>query len=114
MVVNSLDYSNDFSIILIFLLECGCFSVLCWFMLYSKMNQANVYIYLLFLVFPSHLDHHRALSRVPHAIQVPPYLYCPINYDRNFMSHLEYLAKIFDKRRKYLNYYYIKFNEINA
>ena len=30
------------------------------------------------------------------------------------MSHLEYLAKIFDKRRKYLNYYYIKFNEINA
>lgn len=49
MVVNSLDSRNDFSILLIFLLECGRVTVSCWFML----NQSNVYIYLLF-VFPSH------------------------------------------------------------
>ena len=44
MVVNSLDSSNDFSILLIFLLECGCFTVLCWFMLYSKVIR-QMYTY---------------------------------------------------------------------
>ena len=33
------------------------------------MNQLYVYIYPLFFGFPSHLGHHRALSRVPRAIQ---------------------------------------------
>ena len=39
--------------------------MLCYFLLYSKVNQLYVYIYPLFLRFPSHLGHHRALSRVP-------------------------------------------------
>ena len=52
-----------------FLLVCSCFTMLCQFLLYSKVNQLYVYIYLLFFVLPSHLDHHRALSRVPCAMQ---------------------------------------------
>ena len=35
------------------------------FLLCSKVNQSYVYIYTLFLRFPSHLGQHRALSRVP-------------------------------------------------
>jgi len=33
--------------------------------LYSKINQLSVYIYPILGGFPSHLSHHRALSRVP-------------------------------------------------
>ena len=43
--------------------------MLCWFLLYSKVNQLCVYIYPLSFQFPSHLGHHRASSRVPYAIQ---------------------------------------------
>ena len=43
--------------------------MLCWFLLYSKVNQLYVYIHPLFFLFPSHLGHHRALSSVPCAIQ---------------------------------------------
>ena len=39
--------------------------MLCWFLLYSKMNQLYVYIYPSFFGFPSHFSHHRALNRVP-------------------------------------------------
>ena len=42
-----------------------CFSMLCLFLLYSKVNQQCVYIYPLFIGFLSHLGHHRALSRIP-------------------------------------------------
>ena len=52
-----------------FLLECSCFTMLCQFLLYSKVNQFYVYIYPVFLRFPSRLGHHRALSRVPRAIE---------------------------------------------
>ena len=52
-----------------FLLEYSCFTMLCQFLLYNKVNQLYVYIYPLFFGFPSHLGHHRALSRVPCAIQ---------------------------------------------
>ena len=45
-------------------LEC-CVS----FLLYSKVNQSYVCIYPLFFEFPSHLGHHRALSRIPCAMQ---------------------------------------------
>ena len=38
--------------------------MLCWFLLYGKVNQLYVYIYFLFLGFLSHLDHHIALSRI--------------------------------------------------
>ena len=43
--------------------------MLCQFLLYIKVNHLYVYIYPLFFRFPSHLGHHRALSRVPCAIQ---------------------------------------------
>ena len=58
-----------FSFKKIFLLEYSCFTMLCQFLLYSKVNQLYVYVYPLFFGFPSHLGHHRALSRVPCAIQ---------------------------------------------
>ena len=51
------------------LLEYSCFTMLCQFLLYSKVNQLYVYIYPPFFGFPSHLGHHRALSRVPCATQ---------------------------------------------
>ena len=43
--------------------------MLCQFLVYSKENQPSVYIYPLLFGFPSHLGHHRALSRVPCTIQ---------------------------------------------
>ena len=52
-----------------FLLEYSCFTTLCQYLLYSKVNQLYVYIHPLFFGFPSHLGHHRALSRVPCATQ---------------------------------------------
>ena len=36
------------------------FTMLCQFLLYSKVNQLYVYIYPLFYAFPSHSGHHRA------------------------------------------------------
>ena len=47
--------------------EYSCFTILCYFLLYSKVNQ--LYIQPLFFVFPSHLHHQRAVSRVPCGIQ---------------------------------------------
>ena len=41
----------------------------CQFLLYGKVNALHVYIYSLAFGFPSHLGHHRALSRVPCALQ---------------------------------------------
>ena len=58
-----------FSLFKKFLLEYSCFTMLCQFLLNSKVNQLYVYIYPLFFGFLSHLGHHRALSRVPCAIQ---------------------------------------------
>ena len=52
-----------------FLLEYICFTILCQFILYSKVNQLYVYICPLFFGFPSHLGHQRALSRVPCVVQ---------------------------------------------
>ena len=43
--------------------------MLCQFLLYSKVSQLYIYLYSLFCGFPSHLGSHRALSRVPCAIQ---------------------------------------------
>ena len=43
--------------------------MVCQFLLYSKVNQLYVYIYPLFVGFPSHLGQHRALNRVPCAIK---------------------------------------------
>ena len=39
------------------------------FMVDSEMNQLSVYTYPFLLGFPFHLHHHRALSRVPCAVQ---------------------------------------------
>ena len=53
----------------LFFLECNCLTMVCMFLLYSKVNQLYVSIYLPFFGFPSHSGHHRALSRVPCAIK---------------------------------------------
>ena len=50
------------------LLEHSCFTMSCQHLLNSKVYQLSVYILLLFRL-PSHLVHHRALSRVPCATQ---------------------------------------------
>ena len=46
-----------------------CIVALMWFLLYRKVKQLYIYIYLLFRGFPSYLGHHRALSRVLCATQ---------------------------------------------
>ena len=52
------------------LLECTCFTMLYYLLLYSKVSQSYVYIIcLLFLRYPFHLGHHRALNTVPYAIE---------------------------------------------
>ena len=56
---------------LFFLLAYSCFTMLCWFLLYNKMNQPYVYIYPLPFGLPPHSGHHRALSGVPCTI---PYI----------------------------------------
>ena len=44
--------------------------MLCYYLPYSKVNQPCItYIYPLFLGFPSYVGHHRALGRVPYAVQ---------------------------------------------
>ena len=48
----------------------SCFTILCQFLLYSKVDQQHTYIYPLFCRFFSHLGHHKALSRVPCAMQL--------------------------------------------
>ena len=62
--------SSVFFFFFFFLLEYSCFTILCQFLLYSKVNQLYIYIYSLFFGFPSYLGHHRALSRVPCAIKL--------------------------------------------
>ena len=52
------------SIYLVFLLDYCWFIMLFQFLLHTKVTQPHEYIYLLLLEFPSHLGHHRALSRV--------------------------------------------------
>ena len=52
----------------LFLVECNCFLLLCYLLLYNKMNQLYIYIYSILLIFPpiphhsTPLGHHRALS----------------------------------------------------
>ena len=46
----------------------SCFTI-CQFLLYSEVNQLYGYMYPFFFRFPSHVGHHRALSRIPSAIQ---------------------------------------------
>ena len=54
------------------------FTMLCLFLLYSRLNQFYVCIHPLFFRFPSHSGHHRALSKVPCAIWwvLISYLFC--------------------------------------
>ena len=49
----------------ILLLEDSCFTLVCQFLLYSKVNQPYVYIYPFFFGFPSLLGHHRAQAEFP-------------------------------------------------
>ena len=64
------------NLFLFFLLAYSCFTMLCQFLYnqllcsqYRKVNQLHVYVQPLFFGFPPDLGHHRALSRVPCAIQ---------------------------------------------
>ena len=50
-------------------MEYDWFTMLCYFLLYSKMNPFYICIYPFFFRFPSHLGHHRALSKVPWVTQ---------------------------------------------
>ena len=43
--------------------------MLCYFLLYSKVNQPYMYLYPLCFGFPPHLGHHSAPSRVPSTVQ---------------------------------------------
>ena len=43
--------------------------MLCYFGLYNEVDQLHVYVYRLFLGFPSRLGHHRTRNRVPCAVQ---------------------------------------------
>ena len=52
-----------------FLLGYSCFTMLRQLLLHREVNQPYVYTYHLPFGFPSHPGHHRALSRVPCAIQ---------------------------------------------
>ena len=72
-LLSSTDHSARISpqvIFFFFLIKMGgveysCFTMLCECPLYSKGNQLYVHIHPLFSGFPSHLGHHRALSRAP-------------------------------------------------
>ena len=58
----------DFLFTLI-LLVYSCFTMLCSFLLYGKMNQPQSYIHPLLFGLPSNSDPHSALSRVPCDLQ---------------------------------------------
>ena len=45
------------------LLDYGCFTMLCYFLLYSKVSQVHICIYPLIFGFLSVLGHHGALSK---------------------------------------------------
>ena len=47
------------------LLEFSWFTMLCWFQVYSKVNQFCIYIYAFFFRFFSNIGHYRVLRRVP-------------------------------------------------
>ena len=52
-----------------FFLEYSCCALLCQFLLYGKVNQPLVHMYPFFLWISLPFGHHRALRRVPCAIQ---------------------------------------------
>ena len=54
--------------ILHFILGYSGFTMLCYFLLYSKVSQLYIYIHPLFFRLISHILHYRVLSRVPCAI----------------------------------------------
>ena len=62
---NSKDVFNGFKK---FLLGYSWFTILCYFLLCSKVNQLYICIYPLFVRFFSHIGHCSVLSRVPYAI----------------------------------------------
>ena len=51
------------------ILEYSCFAMLCYFLLYNKVNRPHVCIYPLFLESPSHLIYHTILSRAARILQ---------------------------------------------
>ena len=84
----------------------------CQSLLYNKVNQPYLYVYSLSFGFPSYLGHHRALSRVPSAIQqvlISYLLYtqwciCGIgdsfkNYKQNYQMTQQYYSRVYTWRK---------------
>ena len=73
-------------------MEYSCPSLLCYPPLYSKVNQPYAHTYPLISRFPSHLGHHRALSRAPCATQwvLTSYLfYTCVLMHTQLLSHVQ-------------------------
>ena len=68
------------------LLDYGCFTVLCSFLLFSKVNQLYVYAYPLFFGFPFHLGYHR--------VELPE-LYCSLSVVIYFVHSSVYMSVSF-------------------
>ena len=79
---------------------CSCFTLLCYFLLYNKLNQlcVCVCIYTLYFEFPLHLGHHRALRTVTCATQV-----VPISYQGNILQNIQTAHVPKYKKKKKLN-----------
>lgn len=69
-----------------FLVEYSCFTMLCHFLLHSKANQLYVYIHPFLFGFLSHLGHHRALTRVPCAVQQLPISYILYTWECKYVT----------------------------
>ena len=67
--VTKIRYKIFFFFFFFFLLAYIWFTVLCWFQVYSKVNQLYMYIYPLFFRFFSIIDYYKILNIVPCAIQ---------------------------------------------
>ena len=63
-------YMCTYLVCIIFLLERNCFTMLCYFLLYNKMNQPSVYISPLPLEPPSHSRSHPSRSS-EHCTELP-------------------------------------------
>ena len=83
---------------------CSCFTVLCYLLLYSKVNQLHVCVYLYICVcivlfqFPSHLGHHIALRTVTCAIQM-----VLISYHGITLQNIQTARVAQDLKKKTLN-----------
>ena len=69
-----------------FLVVYSCFTMLCHFLLHSKANLLYVCIHPFLFGFLSHLGHHRALTRVPCAVQQLPISYILYTWECKYVT----------------------------